>query len=551
MDESVDNANVENEGAKNGVVRADEGGLRSFAEQAVIKVCGIGGGGGNAVDRMIHEGLQDAEFIVINTDAQALKRSPAAIRLQIGAEITGGLGSGADPEIGRQSALEDRERIAEVLEGADMVFLTAGLGGGTGTGAAPIVAEVARESKALTVAIVTLPFDFEGPKRQKNAYAGLAALEEHVDTLIVVPNDRVIEYSPEDMKIADAFRQADEVLHNGVQSITELIQLPGRINADFADVRTVMRARGRALIGIGIGRREEPRDGDGGQPSQRKGSDRAIVAARAAIDCPLLEQSDITGATEVLVNIIGGQDMGIHEVNKAVSTVRNAAHPEANVIWGAVFDDDEQPELRVTVIAAGFEDIEEPAEPEEASATQAAFSTGPEAEKEVSKEYVFTLEEVQLSGEPPKAEETTEVFVGAGVGDSSTEQQELDIREPAFRRHRKSPVQGRKEAAAPPANRPRKTETAAHEPHHAPSENAGEQVGSLRARREEPAERRVRDSAQNGAQAEPPRRQQHKANEEPGQTELEQQSAEPKRVTKRMAGFMANRASRRKPRDAE
>lgn len=312
--------------------------LTSFDQRAVIKVCGVGGGGGNAVCRMIEEGLQDVEFIAVNTDAQALKKSPAGVRLQIGADITGGLGSGARPEVGQKAAVEDRERIADVLRGADMVFVTAGLGGGTGTGAAPIVAEVARTSGALTVAIVTLPFGFEGRERMDNALRGLEALEQHVDTLIVVPNDRVAKLCENNISLLQAFKRADEVLHNGVRAISELITVPGLINLDFADVRTIMQARGRALMGIGIA----------------QGEGRAVRAAEEAIVCPLLEQSSIDGAMGVIANVKGGCDITMREVQEAVSTVQKAAHPDANIIFGAVVDDIERPEVQVTVIAAGF-----------------------------------------------------------------------------------------------------------------------------------------------------------------------------------------------------
>lgn len=310
----------------------------SFDQHAVIKVCGIGGGGGNAVTRMIEAGLKDVEFIAINTDAQVLKKSPAGTRLQVGRNITGGLGSGARPEVGEQAAMEDRDRIAELLQGSDMVFVTVGLGGGTGTGASPIVAEIARSSGALTVAIVTLPFSFEGNERMQNALKGLGRLEEHVDTLIVVPNDRVAELCQNNVSFVHAFRQADEVLHNGVRAISELITVPGLINLDFADVRTIMKSRGRALMGIGVA----------------EGEDRAVRAAKEAIICPLLEQSSIEGATGVIVNIKGGCDIGMREVQQAVSTIQKAAHPDANIIFGAVVDEQERPELQITVIAAGF-----------------------------------------------------------------------------------------------------------------------------------------------------------------------------------------------------
>lgn len=309
-----------------------------FEQKAIIKVCGIGGGGGNAVNRMIEAGMRDVEFIAINTDAQALRSSPAGTRLQIGAQITGGLGSGAKPEVGTKAAMEDRERMSEVLRGADMIFITAGLGGGTGTGASPIIAEAARETGALTVAIVTLPFSFEGKERMQNALKGLEALEERLDTLIVVPNDRVATLCQNNVSFLNAFRLADEVLHNGVRAISELITVPGLINLDFADVRTIMQARGRALMGIGTA----------------QGENRATRAAEEAIVCPLLEQSDIEGATGVIVNIKGGCDIGMREVQDAVRTVQKNAHPDANIIFGAVVDDEERPELQVTVIAAGF-----------------------------------------------------------------------------------------------------------------------------------------------------------------------------------------------------
>lgn len=310
----------------------------SFEQNALIKVCGVGGGGGNAVTRMIEENLRDVDFIAINTDAQALKKSPAGTRLQIGSDLTSGLGSGAKPDIGKQAALDDRERIFDVISGADMIFVTTGLGGGTGTGAAPVVAEVARSSGALTVGIATLPFAFEGAERMQNALKGLIELEEQVDTMIVIPNDRVERLCQENISLLNAFHQADEVLHNGVRAISELITIPGLINLDFADVRTIMQSRGRALMGIGVA----------------EGEGRAVRAADEAIICPLLEQSNIHGAKGVIVNIKGGCDIGMREVQEAVSTVQAAAHPDANIIFGAVIDDDERPELQVTVIAAGF-----------------------------------------------------------------------------------------------------------------------------------------------------------------------------------------------------
>ena len=310
----------------------------TFAQRALIKVCGVGGGGGNAVNRMIAAGLRDVEFIAINTDVQALQNSPAPRRLQSGKELTHGLGAGAKPDVGRQAAIEDRERLSEALRGADMVFLTAGLGGGTGTGAAPVVAEIAASSGALTVGIVTMPFSFEGVERMENARQGLSELEQQVNSLIVVPNDRVAALGQNKISFLNAFQQADEVLHNGVRAITDLITVHGLINVDFADVRTIMEAGGRALMGIGVA----------------DGERRAVRAAEEAIVCPLLEQSSIHGATGVIVNVTGGRDIGMREMEEAVSAVRKAAHPQARIIFGAVVDETDRPELQVMVIAAGF-----------------------------------------------------------------------------------------------------------------------------------------------------------------------------------------------------
>jgi len=311
----------------------------SFDQRAVIKVCGIGGGGGNAVTRMISAGLKGVDFITINTDALALKHSPAGTRLQIGAEITSGLGAGAEPEVGQKAALEDLGRIEEMVRGADMVFVTAGLGGGTGTGACPIVAEVARKSGALTIGIVTLPFEFEGSRRMENALRGLAELENHVDSLIVVPNERLATLCQgSNISFLNAFTQADEVLHNGVRAISEVIHVLGLVNRDFADVRTTMKNGGRALMGIGVA----------------EGENRAVRAAEEAIICPLLEQSSIDGAMGVIVNIKSGCDIGMQEVQQAVGIVKKAAHPNANILFGAVVDNEQRPEVQVTVIAAGF-----------------------------------------------------------------------------------------------------------------------------------------------------------------------------------------------------
>ena len=305
---------------------------------AVIKVVGIGGGGVNAVNRMIEVGLKGVEFIAINTDAQALLMSDADVKLDIGRELTKGLGAGADPEVGRQAAEDHREEIEEVLKGADMVFITAGKGGGTGTGGAPIVAEIAKSLGALTIGVVTRPFSFEGRHRAANADKGIMNLKEKVDTLIVIPNDRLIEVSQADTSFLEAFRMADEVLLQGVQGITDLITTPGLINLDFADVKAVMTEAGSSLMGIGTAR----------------GEHRAAEAAKVAISSPLLEAS-IDGARGVLLNIAGGSDLGLGEVNEAASIISAAAHPDANIIFGAVVDDTLGDEVRVTVIAAGFD----------------------------------------------------------------------------------------------------------------------------------------------------------------------------------------------------
>ncbi|ONH30483.1 cell division protein FtsZ [Pseudofrankia asymbiotica] len=307
---------------------------------AVIKVVGIGGGGVNAVNRMIEVGLKGVEFIAINTDAQALLMSDADVKLDVGRELTRGLGAGADPEVGRQAAEDHREEIEEVLKGADMVFVTAGEGGGTGTGGAPVVANVARSLGALTIGVVTRPFTFEGRRRANQADAGIDTLRNEVDTLIVIPNDRLLAMTDRDISVLDAFRSADQVLLSGVQGITDLITTPGLINLDFADVKTVMSHAGSALMGIG----------------RARGDDRATVAAEQAIASPLLEAS-MDGAQGVLLNISGGSDLGLFEINAAAELVADAAHPEANIIFGAVIDDALGDEVRVTVIAAGFDTV--------------------------------------------------------------------------------------------------------------------------------------------------------------------------------------------------
>jgi cell division protein FtsZ len=306
---------------------------------AVIKVVGIGGGGVNAVNRMIEEGLRGVEFIAINTDAQALLMSDADVKLDVGRELTRGLGAGANPDIGAKAAEDHREEIEEVLKGADMVFVTAGEGGGTGTGGAPVVASVARSLGALTIGVVTRPFGFEGKRRAGQADTGIARLRSEVDTLIVIPNDRLLSISDRHVSVLDAFKAADQVLLSGVQGITDLITTPGLINLDFADVKSVMSGAGSALMGIGSAR----------------GDDRSVAAAEAAISSPLLEAS-IDGAHGVLLSIQGGSDLGLFEINEAAQLVSNSAAPDANIIFGAVIDDALGDEVRVTVIAAGFDE---------------------------------------------------------------------------------------------------------------------------------------------------------------------------------------------------
>jgi cell division protein FtsZ len=306
---------------------------------AVIKVVGIGGGGVNAVNRMIEEGLKGVEFIAINTDAQALLMSDADVKLDVGRELTRGLGAGADPDVGCKAAEDHREEIEEVLKGADMVFVTAGEGGGTGTGGAPVVANVARSLGALTIGVVTRPFGFEGKRRAIQAEAGIERLRSEVDTLIVIPNDRLLSISDRHVSVLDAFKAADQVLLSGVQGITDLITTPGLINLDFADVKSVMSGAGSALMGIGSSR----------------GDDRAVAAAEMAISSPLLEAS-IDGAHGVLLSIQGGSDLGLFEINEAAQLVANSAAVDANIIFGAVIDDALGDEVRVTVIAAGFDD---------------------------------------------------------------------------------------------------------------------------------------------------------------------------------------------------
>ncbi|MET3728824.1 cell division protein FtsZ [Fictibacillus halophilus] len=308
---------------------------------ATIKVIGVGGGGSNAVNRMIEHGVQGVEFICVNTDAQALNLSKAPVKMQIGTKLTRGLGAGANPDIGKKAAEESREQIEEALSGADMVFVTAGMGGGTGTGAAPVVAEIAKDLGALTVGVVTRPFTFEGRKRSTQAVGGISVLKEKVDTLIVIPNDRLLEIVDKNTPMLEAFREADNVLRQGVQGISDLIAVPGLINLDFADVKTIMTERGSALMGIGVG----------------TGENRAAEAAKKAISSPLLETS-IDGAKGVLMNITGGANLSLYEVNEAADIVSSASDPEVNMIFGSVINEELKDEILVTVIATGFDETE-------------------------------------------------------------------------------------------------------------------------------------------------------------------------------------------------
>ena len=384
---------------------------------AVIKVIGIGGGGVNAVNRMIEGGLRGVEFIAVNTDAQTLLMSDAEVKLDIGRETTRGLGAGSDPEVGRQAAEEHRDEIEEILKGADMVFVTAGEGGGTGTGGAPIVAEIARGLDALTIGVVTRPFGFEGRLRATQADLGITELKKAVDTLIVVPNDRLLQVSDPSTPMIDAFRTADQVLFQGVDGITSLITTPGLINLDFADVRSVMTGAGSALMGIGHG----------------SGEDRAEEAARSAISSPLLESS-IEGARGLLLSVAGPTGLTLHEVNKAADAITRVAHPDANIIFGAVIDDVLGEEIRVTVIAAGFDK----------TLTATAPTTSRFAESRLSRlleepEPLVVLEPVPAASTPIEdeddvmpmpsilVEEEDEIFKPAQEGVPFDAEEDLDI----------------------------------------------------------------------------------------------------------------------------
>ncbi len=310
---------------------------------AKIKVIGVGGGGNNAVQRMIESGLQGVDFIVANTDKQVLEKSKAETKIQLGIELTHGLGAGSKPEIGKEAALESKEEIEEALKGADMIFITCGMGGGTGTGAAPVIAEIAQNLGALTVGIVTKPFSFEGKRRMENALAGIEELKKHVDTIIVVPNDKLRDLIDKTTPLLESFREVDNVLRTGVQSISDLIAVAGLINLDFADVKAVMEKRGSALIGIGIG----------------TGENRAVEAAKQAVSSPLLETS-ISGATDAIINVTGGNSLTLFEVEEAAEVVRTSANTDINTIFGAIISENLNDEVIVTVIATGFDEKTEP-----------------------------------------------------------------------------------------------------------------------------------------------------------------------------------------------
>jgi cell division protein FtsZ len=324
---------------------------KGLVSTATITVIGIGGAGGNAVNTMISYNLRGVDFIAANTDAQALEASASPVKIQLGAETTKGLGAGSDPDIGRQAALETRETLREHLEGSDMVFITAGLGGGTGTGGAPIAAEIAREIGALTVAVVTKPFQFEGKKRNGQAEVGIAELRKIVDTLIIVPNQRLLSLGGRELSLLDAFKKADDILYHAVKGISDLIMVPGLINLDFADVKKIMSQMGLALMGTGTA----------------GGENRAVEAAQKAISSPLLEDNTIQGARGVLLNITGGPNMTLHEINEASSMIQAEAHEDANIIFGTVVDESMGDEIRITVIATGFESTESAAKANVAS----------------------------------------------------------------------------------------------------------------------------------------------------------------------------------------
>lgn len=375
----------------------------SMDQLATIKVIGVGGGGSNAVNRMIEHGVQGVEFIAVNTDAQALNLSKAEVKMQIGGKLTRGLGAGANPEVGRKAAEESKEQLEEALQGADMVFVTAGMGGGTGTGAAPVIAQVAKELGALTVGVVTRPFTFEGRKRSTQASGGTESLKGAVDTLIVIPNDRLLEIVDKNTPMLEAFREADNVLRQGVQGISDLIAVPGLINVDFADVKTIMVDKGSALMGIGIA----------------TGESRAAEAAKKAISSPLLETS-IDGAHGVLMNISGGANLSLYEVQEAADIVTSAADQEVNVIFGSVINENLKDEIVVTVIATGFD---------EAQIAQGQQKKRPQAQQPQQQQPKSTTVERTTREEQPRREAPQ-----PQQKSSNQEEDTLDI--PTFLRNR-------------------------------------------------------------------------------------------------------------------
>jgi cell division protein FtsZ len=392
---------------------------KTTSQGAKIKVVGVGGGGTNAIATMISLGLNGVDFCAANTDNQALESNPAPFHIQLGGELTKGLGAGANPEIGKKAALEDSARIAEVLYGADMVFITAGMGGGTGTGAAPVIANIAKEAGALTVGVVTKPFNFEGKKRRKNADKGIQELKEAVDTLICIPNQRLLYIANETTTMLDCFKKADEVLYQAVKGISDLINIRGLINLDFADVRTVMCNKGLALMGTGIA----------------NGENRAIEAARKAISSPLLEDVAINGATGIIINITGGPDLTLFEVNEASSLITEEAHEDAEIIFGSVIDETLKDEVRVTVIATGFNPVTEAFAIEEDSVAKAVQQTATEPAMVQVQEVRAEANHVNPAA--PKKEPLTEDLKSARqlareIGKRFFETEEYDI--PTFLR---------------------------------------------------------------------------------------------------------------------
>lgn len=395
-----------------------------FVGYADIKVVGVGGGGGNAINRMIESGLKGVEFIAINTDAQVLDANRADKTVQVGRELTGGLGAGANPEVGRRAIEESRQEVAETLGRPNMVFITAGMGGGTGTGAAPIVAELAKAAGALTVAIVTKPFRFEGLKRTQRAEAGLAELKSKVDTLITIPNDRLLELVDKKTTLSKAFCEADEILHQATKGISDLITIPGLINCDFADVRTVMLETGEAIMGTGYG----------------QGEDKAIDASRAAVSSPLLQNVSIAGARGVLINVTGGEDMTLHDVNTATSLIYDEAGADANIIFGAVIDPEMTDQMRVTVIATGLgEGDKSRVEAEQKVAASVApgkpISLFPEDVMEEPRRRPQVVEPVQLNsgvGNTPPVEEPVAVSGGYAPANGNGDNRSGRNRVPMF-----------------------------------------------------------------------------------------------------------------------